>query len=380
MNNQKLEPWQKAPVKIVSEGINLAKKHNEEDSLIAFLLLDVAAEMLLKTYLGLPKKVTGAITSEDERFAITRKGFHDIVEGVKNSRQGISVKDLARVEFFHGVRNKLYHQGNGLTVKRDHLEEYIEVLKVLFIQLLKINLNDLLSNSKMTKEQAEYIVGIKEKIATELKDSRMIKSKLDSLCDLVIEVVSPRLLLPTYTREFAKLVDQAFSVDSFTMVGDELIPTTELPRETDKLTEIVECFKALTTPVVLNSKYYNALYKNIEAGNKHNIEALGNTLGIKNFNVERQMIPSVFSVIFDELFDLKSFYYNVVEIVIFNDVYFRSEVGSMIFEIEKLYPPYNYNYDLEYWESTLNSCKFQNQKLSMFVSRVDKWLSVEGQS
>ena len=215
MNKKNLEAWQKAPVKIVSEAIQHTNKQNEEDNLIAFLLLDVGTEMLLKTYLGLPKKITGSITSEDERYSIIRKGFHDVIEGVKNSRQGISAKDLARVEFFHGIRNKLYHQGNGLTVQRVHLEEYISVIKTLFKQLLKVDLDVQLSNSSLTKEEAERISLIKADIHESLKLTRIKRKDLELCCNLVVETVAPKLLLPSFIRNFTNFRKEAFSEDDY---------------------------------------------------------------------------------------------------------------------------------------------------------------------
>lgn len=375
MNDKKLEPWQKAPVKIVLEAINHARNKNEEDNLIAFLLLDVAAEMLLKTYLGLPKKLTGATTSDDERFNITRKGFHDVVEGVKNSRQGIKAKDLARVEFFHGIRNKLYHQGNGLTVPIAHLTEYIEVLKVLFRQLLKIDLDDYLLGSSMTKEEVVVVAEIKDKVVEALGISRSLKDKLKSSCDLVIEAVSPKLLLPSYIRKFSDLEKKAFSEDRYNLIDGEVHEYKELPSETAARAEIVEWFRELTTPLIFGSKFYGILSRPVEAGEKYHIEALRHTLGVKNLEIEVQMVPNVFSIVYENSFDLERFYYNVVEIVIFHDVYFNRDLDYMIFDIDHLQPPSYDQSEFDLWESRLDSCKVQNKKLISYIERTDEWLS-----
>lgn len=375
MNNTKLEPWQKAPVKIVLEAINHAKNENEEDNLIAFLLLDVAAEMLLKTYLGLPKKLTGATTSDNERFNITRKGFHDVVEGVKNSRQGIKAKDLARVEFFHGIRNKLYHQGNGLTIPIAHLSEYVEVLKILFRQLLKIDLDDYLLGSSMTKEEVVVIAEIKDKVIEALKISRSLKDKLKSSCDLVIEAVSPKLLLPSYIRKFSDLERKALSEDRYNLVDGEVHEYKELPSDTAARAEIVEWFRELTTPYIFDSKFYEILSKPIEAGEKYHIEALRHTLGVKNLEIEVQMVPNIFSVVYGNSFDLERFYYNIVEIVIFNNVYLNRDLDYMVFDIKQLQPPFYDQSEFDIWKSRLDSCKVQNEKLNSYIERTDEWLS-----
>ncbi|MEH6458223.1 MAG: hypothetical protein V7749_17980 [Cocleimonas sp.] len=375
MNNTKLEPWQKAPVKIVVEAISHAKNNNEEDNLIAFLLLDVAAEMLLKTYLGLPKKLTGATTSDDERFSITRKGFHDVVEGVKNSRQGIKDKDLARVEFFHGIRNKLYHQGNGLTVPVAHLTEYIEVLKVLFRQLLKIDLDDYFLGSSMTKEEVMAIAEIKVEVVEALGVSRNLKEKLRSYCELIIEAISPKLLLPSYIRKFSDLEKKAFSEDRCNLIDGEVHEYKVLPRETAARTEIAGWFRELTIPLISDSKFYEILFRSVEAGEKYHIEALRHTLGVKNLEVEVQMVPNIFSVIYEDSFDLERFYYNIVDIIIFNNAYLNRDLDYMIFDIKHLQPPFYDQSEFDLWKSRLDSCKVQNEKLHSYIERTDGWLS-----
>ncbi|MGK0235383.1 MAG: hypothetical protein ACI9EK_001919 [Psychroserpens sp.] len=375
MNNKKLEPWQKAPLKIIIEAINHSKKKNEEDNLIAFLLLDVGAEMLLKTYLGLPKKVTGATTTDDERFVITRKGFHDVIEGVKNSRQDIKDKDLARIEFFHGIRNKLYHQGNGLAVPIAHLVDYTEVLKTLFKQLLKIDLDEYLSGSRMTKDEVMLIAEIKDKVSETLKTSLILKGKLDSSCNLVIEAISPALLLPSYIHKFSELIEKAFSEDNYTLIGDEVHSSKELPRETAARAEIAKWFQKLTAPLISDSIFYDALHRPVKTGKTYHIEALSRTMGIKKVEFEIQMVPSIFSVIYDNYFDLKIFYYNIVEIIIFEDIYFNSELDFMVFDTKELQPPFHDQSDLEFWKSRLNSCEIQNQKLNSYIERTNKWLS-----
>lgn len=371
--NNKLEAWHKAPVKIVLEAIKHANNKNEEEHLIAFLLLDVGAEMLFKTYLGLPKKITGATTSEDERFNITCKGFHDVVEGVKNSRQGISVKDLARVEFFHGIRNKLYHQGNGLAVPSSHLVEYISVLKILFKQLINVELDDLIS--PLSKEQVVYIAKVKKEVSDALEKSRMLNRKLESLYELVIEEISPALLLPSYTRKFSALSEKAFSEDHFTLVGEEVSSYKCLPTETDKRAEIVEWFKDITKPLIASSKYYDVLYKSIQAGEMHHhTKVFENRLGIKTVEIERQIVPSIFSFIYNNYFDLKVYYQHIVGIIIFQDVYFNNRLDFIVFENKDIYPQFYEQSDTEYWNSTLESCHTQNQTLSDFINKIDNWL------
>jgi hypothetical protein len=50
--------------------------------------------------------------------------------------------DLGTIEWYHRLRNQLYHQGNGLTVERDKVEAYAVLANQLFYNLFGIVLLD----------------------------------------------------------------------------------------------------------------------------------------------------------------------------------------------------------------------------------------------
>ena len=79
-------------------------------------MLDVGIETLFKTYLTLPDRVTGAQGNFAERKKAAEGNFHDLVAGVeKAASTQIQDCNLSHVQYFHDLRNKLYHQGNGIT-------------------------------------------------------------------------------------------------------------------------------------------------------------------------------------------------------------------------------------------------------------------------
>jgi hypothetical protein len=74
---------------------------------------------------------------------ITRKEFAEISEGFPSLIDGLEQHapdkldgiDLGTIEWYHRLRNELYHQGNGLTVERDKVEIYAELANLLFKNL-----------------------------------------------------------------------------------------------------------------------------------------------------------------------------------------------------------------------------------------------------
>jgi len=104
------------------------------------IAIDNAVELAIKTYLGLPRRATGVAITRKE-FAEISENFGKLLDGLESHCQdkllGI---DLAEVEWYHRLRNQLYHQGNGLTVEREKVAVYAELARLLFANLLDVNI------------------------------------------------------------------------------------------------------------------------------------------------------------------------------------------------------------------------------------------------
>ena len=99
------------------------------------LSIDNAVELIIKTYLGLPKRVTG--------LQISRKTYQEISESFpklldaleQHAPEHLVGIELGEVEWYHRLRNQLYHQGNGLTVEREKVQVYGQLARNLFRSL-----------------------------------------------------------------------------------------------------------------------------------------------------------------------------------------------------------------------------------------------------
>jgi hypothetical protein len=56
-------PWASGPREILQHGINLLQKDTDTNRRLAMLSIDNAVELMVKTYLGLPKRATGGSAS-----------------------------------------------------------------------------------------------------------------------------------------------------------------------------------------------------------------------------------------------------------------------------------------------------------------------------
>ncbi|MGB2852956.1 MAG: hypothetical protein WBC55_00770 [Dehalococcoidia bacterium] len=107
---------------------------------LAMLSIDNAVELMIKTYLGLPRRVTGINLSRRKYLEIS-ESFPQLLDTLEqHAVDKLDGIDLGEIEWYHRVRNELYHQGNGLTVERDKVEVYAELAKLLFGNLFGFDL------------------------------------------------------------------------------------------------------------------------------------------------------------------------------------------------------------------------------------------------
>jgi hypothetical protein len=102
---------------------------------LAFIAIDNAVELMIKTYLSLPKRVTGV--------TLSRTKYEEIVESfprlldafAEHASERLDGVELGDIEWFHRLRNLLYHEGAGITVERQKVEVYATVARTLFKNL-----------------------------------------------------------------------------------------------------------------------------------------------------------------------------------------------------------------------------------------------------
>lgn len=134
------QPWAAGPREILEHGIALLRKDSDKNRRLALLSVDNAVELTIKTYLGLPKRISG-ISVPRKEYAEFSESFPKLLDALEQyAPDKVSGIDLGEIEWFHRLRNQLYHQGNGLTVDRDKVEIYSELAKLLFESLFQAQL------------------------------------------------------------------------------------------------------------------------------------------------------------------------------------------------------------------------------------------------
>ena len=127
-------------MEILLHGISLLKHDTDTNRRLAMLSIDNAVELMVKTFLGLPQRVTGIKLSKKDYEEIGQS-FPRLLEAIQeHAPEKLHNYDISEIEWFHRLRNELYHQGNGLTVEREKVVGYAEIAKGLFYQLFGLDL------------------------------------------------------------------------------------------------------------------------------------------------------------------------------------------------------------------------------------------------
>jgi hypothetical protein len=132
--------WAAGPGELLQFGIGLSQSENDAKRRIALILIDNAVELIFQTYLTLPRRVTGLDLSRRQREECCA-GFPSMLDGIEaHAADKIVGLNLGEFEWFHRIRNQLYHEGNGLTVEHRHLQVYSKLAIKLFEALFGIPL------------------------------------------------------------------------------------------------------------------------------------------------------------------------------------------------------------------------------------------------
>lgn len=137
-------PWITGPRELLDHGLeHLSKPEDTDfDRRIALISIDNAVELMIKTYLGQPKRALG-IHIPRKRLEEISNSFPDLLDAIKEyGKDRLGEIDLSDIEWFHRLRNELYHAGNGLTVEKQKVLVYAKIADQLFTNLFEVKPSD----------------------------------------------------------------------------------------------------------------------------------------------------------------------------------------------------------------------------------------------
>ncbi len=198
-------PWQETPTKLIMYAIELAEEGGEFQCHIAYLLLDVGVETLFKTYLSIDNSISKAKTKHEERRDLLKsESFYKLVEGVKEATGDRLPPDfIGQVMYFHNIRNKMYHEGDGVTITQKNLADYTIFGEDLLEQLLGVSLKP-----EPIPDEERELVSLPQEFFDKAQRSRYINDvlieigKLETTISAAIGFLKPAWGSPEFIDDF----------------------------------------------------------------------------------------------------------------------------------------------------------------------------------
>jgi hypothetical protein len=126
-------PWTDGLQELIQQAMDHLALGGDFDRRIAMISVDNSVELMIKTYLGLPERARGFKEPSRKELEIASESFPGLLDLLQNyATHKITGLSLDDIEWYHRLRNQLYHSGNGFTVDVSKVETYLQLAISLF--------------------------------------------------------------------------------------------------------------------------------------------------------------------------------------------------------------------------------------------------------
>jgi hypothetical protein len=133
------KPWTTGPKELLIHGLQHLEQKTDFDKRMSIICIDNSVEVMLKSFLELPKRINGIDGLTRKKMEEISQSFPLLLDSMEEfAEDKLNGVELGEIEFFHRLRNQLYHGGNGLTVETKQAETYGAIAKLLFYNLFGI--------------------------------------------------------------------------------------------------------------------------------------------------------------------------------------------------------------------------------------------------
>jgi hypothetical protein len=134
-------PWSEGPKELLQHAVNHITLEGDFDRRIAMISIDNAVELMIKTFLGLPRRKLGTKGPPRKQLEEASNSFPSLLDLLEEyAGEKLTGVSLDEIEWYHRIRNQLYHSGNGITVEVARVQTYLSLAKTLFQNLFETEL------------------------------------------------------------------------------------------------------------------------------------------------------------------------------------------------------------------------------------------------
>lgn len=134
--------WASGAVELLRHADSHIHLETAFDRRIAFISIDNSVETSIRTFLALPFRKSGVKIPRRDVDAV-ENSFPGLLSLLWQHASGrLTGIDEADIEHYHRIRNKLYHDGTGLSVDEQYLLAYRQIAVLLLKNLFGVALGD----------------------------------------------------------------------------------------------------------------------------------------------------------------------------------------------------------------------------------------------
>lgn len=135
--------WTSGAIELLGHAEGHIKFDTAFDKRIAFISIDNAVEIIVKTYLSLPKQFFGADRPSRKEIDNCNNSFTLYLSLLfKYADKKLIGIDPGDIEHYHRIRNTLYHDGTGLAVDQEYSNAYFTIARLLLKRLFNVELQE----------------------------------------------------------------------------------------------------------------------------------------------------------------------------------------------------------------------------------------------
>jgi len=133
-------PWTSGPRELLQHAVDHLLLGGDFDRRIAMVSIDNSVELTVKTFLGLPKRTRRCSGPTRKELTSASESFPELLTLLETHASNLIIGiSLDEIEWYHRIRNQLYHSGNGITVEKNQVETYFLLGLTLFENLFGVS-------------------------------------------------------------------------------------------------------------------------------------------------------------------------------------------------------------------------------------------------
>ncbi|MEQ9298520.1 MAG: DUF4431 domain-containing protein [Cyclobacteriaceae bacterium] len=166
--------WTSGAIELLDHAAGHMSNDTAFDKRIAYISIDNAVEIIIKTYLSLPRQFYNDDVPSRKEISDCNNSFTAylilLFRYAEKKLIGIEPGDI---EHYHRIRNTLYHDGTGLAVDQDYLNSYFTIAKLLMKRLFNSELKE--RKNQASLEQLILNWNNIEELLAELMQGRVLQ-------------------------------------------------------------------------------------------------------------------------------------------------------------------------------------------------------------